>query len=415
MITSDAPCGLKYAVSKSGSSVAYCAVSVRCGTSDEGAYRSGIAHFVEHTVFKGTSRHGVSWINSRLEKLGGELNAFTTKEEIVFHATVLKEDLPKAVDLLMELVSCPSFPDKEVEMEKGVVIEEIKSYKDSPADDVYDKFEEMLFEGCPLGRPILGTAASVRKISGAELRRFVAENFTPDRMALSIVSNEEESKLSSLCLKKAAKWFGEESRHGIGFKAGEEPAEALNAGAAQFDVTMDKRNHEVNAVLGGVAPSLYMERRRIAALLLCNILGGPASNSLLNASLREKHGWVYGVECAYTQYRDTGAVAISLGCDKCNLELCFEEIWRIIRKLQEAPLSPVALKAAKKQFEGQLAISSDNGETQCLSMGKSLLAYGRVASSQENRAALESVTAEEIQQAALEIFNPSATSRLIFL
>lgn len=415
MITADAPCGLKYAVLKSGASVAYCAISIRCGTSDEGDYRSGIAHFVEHTVFKGTSSHGVSWINSRLEKLGGELNAFTTKEEIVFHATVLKDDLPKAVDLLMELVCCPSFPDKEVEMEKGVVIEEIKSYKDCPADDVFDRFEEMLYEGCPLGRPILGTAASVRKISPSDLRRFVAGNFTADKMALSIVSSDEENSMAALCLKKAEKWFGREAACGTGLKSGEAPETALNAVVPQFDITMDKHNHEVNAVLGGAAPSLYSERERIATLLLCNILGGPASNSLLNASLREKHGWVYGVECSYTQYRDTGVVAVSLGCDKCNLESCFEEIWKIVRRLQETPLSQSALKAAKKQFVGQLAVSSDNGETQCLSMGKGLLAYGRVSTHEENRAALEAVTAEEIQQAACGIFDPAKVSRLVFL
>lgn len=187
--------GMRYAVKRSGSAVAYCSLSIRCGTRDEGSYHSGIAHFIEHTIFKGTAHRSAAQINSCLDKLGGELNAFTTKEEIVIHATVLKEDLPKAASLLLELASCPTFPEKEIEKEKGVVIEEIKSYKDSPADDVYDKFEEMLFEGSDLGRPILGTVSSVKKITSEELQRFARENFTLDKMAMSIVADIEENRM----------------------------------------------------------------------------------------------------------------------------------------------------------------------------------------------------------------------------
>ncbi|MBQ1905756.1 MAG: insulinase family protein [Bacteroidales bacterium] len=185
--------GMLYAIKRSGSAVAYCSLGIRCGTRDEEGYHSGIAHFVEHTIFKGTSKRSAASINSCLDRLGGELNAFTTKEEIVLHATTLKEDVRKAIDLLMELATCPTFPEKEIEKEKGVVIEEIMSYKDSPADDVYDKFEEMLFEGHPLGRPILGTAASVRKITSEEMQRFAREKFTPDKMALTVVADLDES------------------------------------------------------------------------------------------------------------------------------------------------------------------------------------------------------------------------------
>ena len=182
-----------------------------------------------------------------------------------------------------------------------------------------------------------------------------------------------------------------------------------------FDKTVDKRNHEVNAVIGGAAPSLYGGRDRIAAVLLSNILGGPASNSILNNILRERNGWVYGVECGYTQYRDTGVMAISLGCDKDNLSKCFKAISSSIRDLQEKPLSDRKLKAAKKQLLGQLAISSESGEAQCLSMGKSLLAFGRVASSAENKAAIEAVTASDLQTLAQRIFSPENLSRLIYL
>ena len=183
----------------------------------------------------------------------------------------------------------------------------------------------------------------------------------------------------------------------------------------QFDKTIDKRNHEVNAVIGAIAPSLYDERERIAAVLLANILGGPASNSLLNNLLREKNGWVYNVECSYTQYSDSGIMAISIGCDKANLDKCLAAIYRTIAKMQEQPLSPAKLKAAKKQLIGQLAISSDSGETQCLAMGKSLLAFGKINSFQEDRARIEAVTAQELQETARSIFAPGKISKLVYL
>lgn len=196
MIIGQTECGMKYAVRRSTSSVGYCALSIKCGTRDEDGYHSGIAHFTEHTIFKGTSRRSSSVINSYLDKLGGELNAFTTKEEIVFHATVLKEDLGRAASLLFELATSPSFPENEIEKEKSVVIDEINSYKDSPSEDIYDKFEEMLFKGHPLSKPILGTASSVKKINRDELARFVKEKFVPSRMAFSVVANIDEARLS---------------------------------------------------------------------------------------------------------------------------------------------------------------------------------------------------------------------------
>lgn len=187
--------GLRYVVRKGASQVAYCSLNIRCGARDEGKFHPGIAHFCEHALFKGTRRKSAYVINNYLDRLGGELNAFTTKEEIVLHSTVLKEDLSKSASLLLELAFEPSFPEREIEKEKGVVIEEINSYKDSPADDVYDRFEEMLFSGHPLGRSILGTVSSVKKITSSELAEFVSMNFTPDRMVLSVVANYEEDNL----------------------------------------------------------------------------------------------------------------------------------------------------------------------------------------------------------------------------
>ena len=415
MISGRTDCGLQYAVKRSGSSVGYCALSIRCGTRDEDGFHSGIAHFVEHTIFKGTERRSASVINGYLDRLGGELNAFTTKEEIVFHATVLKEDLPKAAGLLFELATCPTFPDHEVNTEKGVVIDEIHSYKDTPSEDIYDRFEEMLFEGHPLSGPILGTVASVRKISHDELIRFVKEKFRPEKMAFTVVADIDEKKMERDVLKLAAKFYGEDASVSSEKTDQTKGKPETWTGTTRFEKTLSKRNHQANCVIGGFAPSLYQERERLATVLLCNILGGPASNSVLNYVLREKNGWVYGVECGYTQYADTGMVAISLGCDKSNVDKCLNTIEKEIGKLQAAPLSERKLKAAKKQLLGQLAISSDNGETQCLSMGKSLLAYGKISGDRKTKDLVDAITAEDVQEMAQTIFAPERLSKLIYI
>lgn len=409
MISGKAECGLQYAVRKSNSAVGYCALSIKCGTRDEAGFHGGIAHFTEHTLFKGTKHRSASVINGYLDRLGGELNAFTTKEEIVFHATVLKEDLPKAAALLFELVTCPTFPEHEINTEKGVVIDEIHSYKDTPSEDIYDRFEEMLFAGHPLSGQILGTTASVKKITRDELLRFVREKFTPGRMAFTVVADIDEKKMEKEALRLAQKYFPNVSDEIL------QDNRSIVPQPVPFDKTLNKRNHQANCVIGGLAPSLYQERERLATVLLCNILGGPATNSILNSVLREKNGWVYGVECAYTQFSDTGMVAISLGCDKANLEKCLKAIDKEIAKLQTKPFSDRKLKAAKKQMLGQLAISGDNGETQCLSMGKSLLAYGKITGGKETKSLVEAITAEDLMEMARTIFDKEKLSRLIYI
>ena len=417
MISGKADCGLRYAVKKSGSAVGYCALSIKCGTRDEEGYPSGIAHFVEHTIFKGTSRRSASVINGYLDRLGGELNAFTTKEEIVIHATVLKEDLAKAASLLFELATSPTFPEHEINTEKGVVIDEIHSYKDTPSEDIYDRFEEMIFEGHPLSGPILGTVKSVKKITGSELQRFVREKFVPCRMAFTIVADIDEKRMEKDILKLAGRYFGETSESDCAPDCieGHSCRNFSMPAALPFSKTLNKRNHQANCVLGSLAPSLYQERERLATILLCNILGGPATNSILNSILREKNGWVYGVECGYTQFADTGLVAISLGCDKGNLDKCLNAIDKIICKIQDEPLSERKLKAAKKQLLGQLAISGDNGETQCLSMGKSLLAYGEITEGKHTRTLIEKISSEDVMEMARTIFNLDRLSRLIYI
>ena len=409
MISGKADCGLQYAVRKSGSAVGYCALSIKCGTRDEQGYHSGIAHFTEHSLFKGTSKRSASVINGYLDRLGGELNAFTTKEEIVFHATVLKEDLIKAASLLFELATCATFPEHEINTEKGVVLDEIHSYKDSPSEDIYDRFEEMIFEGHPLSGPILGTRASVKKITREELLQFVKEKFIPSKMAFTVVADIEEKKMEKDVQKLIGKYFNEPV-----YDCGTEEEYKVPQ-AQRFDKTISKRNHQANCIIGGLAPSLYQERERLATVLLCNILGGPASNSILNSVLREKNGWVYGVECSYTQFADTGLVAISLGCDKSNLDKCLAAIEKETGKLKSETLTERKLKAAKKQLLGQLAISGDNGETQCLSMGKGLIAYGKITGGKETRELIEGITAEDVRQMACRIFDPENLSRLIYI
>lgn len=410
MISGRADCGIRYAVKRSGSAVAYCSLGIACGTRYEQGFHSGIAHFTEHTLFKGTEHKSSSVINGYLDRLGGELNAYTTKEEIVLHATILKEDLSKASSLLMEIATEATFPDNEVNTERGVVIDEIKSYKDSPSEDVYDRFEEKLFRGHSLSMPILGTPQSVRATSAEELRRFYKEKFVPESMVFTIVADIDEKRMEADLLRTFDKFFS-----GSGMVSGELTRPESVTLDNVFDEVINKRNHEANAVIGGYAPSLYEERERIATSLMSNILGGPAMNSILNDILREKHGWVYGVESSYTQYSDTGIMAISLGCERENTEKCIDAVRREISKLQANALTDRKLRAAKKQFLGQIAISSDNGEAQCLSMGKSLLAYGRVASAEEIKREIEAVSADMIRDMACRIFAPDRTSCLILL
>ncbi len=425
MVEGQCVSGLRYAVRRSASAVGYCALSIRCGTRDEVSftggvrdgkgYHSGVAHFAEHTAFKGTAKKNATVINSYLDRLGGELNAYTTKEEIVFHATVLKEDLRKASSLLFELATMPTFPANEIDTERGVIIDEINSYKDFPSEEIYDIFEEMLFKGHPLSCPILGKEQSVKKITPEELSRFVREKFLPYRMAFTVVADVDEDKMARDIERLSAEFFARNSVDTQSVSIFDNPPVPVTFDNPPFDLTLNKHNHQLNCVIGGIAPSLYGGQERITAILLSNILGGPATNSIFNSILREKKGWVYNVECSYTQYADTGIIAICLGCDKDNFGKCKKVIERELNKLCEKPLSERFMKAAKKQLLGQLAISGDNGETQCLSIGKSILSYGRVMTDEENRELIVSVTACDIQTLSRRIFSKSNISTLVFV
>lgn len=425
---------LKFSFKQLDSPVAYCALTTKCGTRDENPIHNGLAHFTEHMFFKGTAKRKANSINNALERVGGELNAYTTKEETVLHATVLREDLPKAIDLLMELAFTSAFPQKELEKEREVIIEEIVSYKDMPAEAIYEHFEELLFNGHPLQMQILGTKKSLSKIDTQIMKEHNSKYFVPSNMAITIVSAGHQEKIAALVKKSAEKWLGRKievetiNEGATAVKGNNAPGNSSPANNVPesnpaynppqekdepFHKTISKRSHQAHCIVGTKAYNLY-DNNRIALSILTNILGGPASNSRLNTSLREKNGLVYNVEAVYTPYADTGIFSIYFGCDKEDVEKCLLLIKRELDKLVETPLCPSTLKAAKKQLLGQLSIAQDNAEAQCLSMGKSLIVYGKISNFEQMKQKIESITAEQLQQAAQQILCWENMSTLVY-
>lgn len=401
---------MKTVFKRTRSSVAYCSLSIKSGTRNEGKDHAGLAHLTEHMLFKGTSRHHASYINSRIELLGGDINAYTTKEETVLYSTVLKGDLFRAIDLIFEIVFCSTFPENELEKEKKVILDEINSYKDSPSELIYDNFEEMLFKGSDLSTPVLGNRKSVMKATSQDIRDYVNRYFVSSNMVLSVVADMTETRLNEgigRLKEKYAEFFTPEPA------VPEFPAPASSSQPFRFNTDIHKKGFQAHCIIGGRAYS-YKDPRRITLILLTNILGGPASNSVLNTQLREKNGLVYTVEANYNQYCDTGIVCIYFGSDKSNADRCAELIYKELEAFRNGPISETKLKQARKQLIGQLMISADNGETQCLSMGKSVLAFGEVIEMDAVRKMIEEVSAEDIRACANEIFSESNLSRLTY-
>ena len=387
---------MRFAFKRSLSPVAYCALHVKAGTRYEDKNQGGLAHFTEHLLFKGTQTKSANTVNSFIERLGGELNAYTTKEETVIHATVLKEDLRKAVGLLMDIAFRCTFPDREIEKERGVVLEEINTYKDSPAEQIYDDFEEYMFDGTPLSMPVLGKARYLKKIDRDTVSEYYRKMFIPENMYFTIVADIEESRARDM-VSKALDTYSTSASNGLEDGEGEAIAGSGQLGGnAPFEKSVSRHSHQAHCVIGARAYSAY-DSRRIPLSLLVNILGGPMANSRLNLILREKYGLVYSVDASYSLYSDAGAAAIYL------------------RSLREETLSPRALNSAKKQLLGQMAIAADNGEAQVLSMGKSLMTYGRVIGNKETAELISGITAEEIQDTASEVFKPDNMSRLLYI
>ena len=398
------------------------------GTRNEEPAYNGLAHLNEHMLFKGTEKRGAASINNLLENVGGELNAYTTKEETVVHATVLKEDLRRAVELLLELLFTSTYPDKELLKEREVVYEEIISYKDSPADSIYEDFECRLFEGHPLQYPIRGTRKTLSRIESSTLREYLHKWFVPDNMAISVVADMEESQVVKI-VERALRKYCPGQHCDIIRESTLQPLVAGTAGGCTaegeaapldwtpvppFRIEINKKHHQAHCIIGTRAYSYTQERERLALALLANILGGPAMNARLNTVLREKNALVYTVEACFNPYSDTGLFTIYFGCDKPLVERSLRLVRKELERVIEAPLSSRALANAKKQLLGQLAIASDNSEAQCLSMGKSMMIFGYIEPMETTRSKIESLTAAELQRVAQEILAWDNLSILIY-
>jgi len=398
------PSGLRVVHRHSRSEAAYCGLTINAGTRDEAYSENGIAHFVEHMLFKGTLMHSAHFINNRLESVGGELNAFTTKEETVIHATILKNDLGKALELIAQMAFSPIFPEKEIEKERMVILDEINASKDNPSEQIFDDFEERLFSGAAIGCPILGNADSLQQIDASRLRNFVAKHYHQRNMVLSIVGNFRLSRIEQL----VDKYFG------IFYFKGKPQDRLQPKPHKTFRETITRSTFQAHCIIGARAYALH-DTKRIGLALLNNYLGGPASNSLLNTILREKHGLVYTIESNYSSYSDCGALNIYFGTDKEQADRCRDLVLKELEKLRAAPMNSSRLQRIKKQLIGQLAIAADNGEAQMLNQGKSLLVFNKVDTIKQVAEKIEALTAQQLLDIAQEVFEPKRLSWLMYV
>ena len=418
---------LLFAFTKTKSPVAYCILSIGMGTRDEEPKYNGLAHLTEHMLFKGTPNRSSVNISSYLEKVGGDLNAFTTKERIVLYSTTLKEDVRKAAGLIFEVAFASSFPLEELKKEKEVVYDEIITYQDSPSELLFDTFEGDLFEGTPLGYSILGDRKTLEPITPATLKKSRDRFFRPCNMTLSVAGDFEKEDIVAILQKELEKWcpgacltmsYGKVpvSSRPFAHKRldGEGENKAVFLEGKKFDRCVDKKLRQAHCIVGCTAFPYYENRKRAALSLVTNMLGGPASNSRLSLSLREKHALVYHIDASVVSYKDTGIFCIYFGCDKKYLEKCMRLMWKEIDRFVEEPLSPRVLAAAKKQMIGQLSISGDNAEARSLTIGKSLLMTGDVTSLEKIRQEIESVTSEDILEVSRQILRRDRMSRLVF-
>ncbi len=405
---------LKFAHKKVSSPVSYCSLTIGAGTRDENLRVNGLAHCLEHMLFKGTSSRSATTINSTLESLGGELNAYTTKEETVIHATTLTEHLPKALGLISDMVFSSLFPDKELEKEKEVILEEISSCKDNPSEQIFEDFDSMIFGDHPLSMPILGTPASVKRITANDIREFSLKHFHSSNISLTVVADISEIRLMKLVERFFGhlKWDSQTNQLGALATVDKESVRVASLRESRERV-IKRRTHQTHCIIGSKAYSLYDEKR-VAMAILTNILGGPALNSRLNILLRERNPLVYTVDATYTPYRDTGLFTVYYGTDRNNLEKATDILMKELTLFREREISEQRLKAAKKQLIGQMAISLENGENLCLSMGKSLLAYNFIEQFEQMRDRILRVNACDIMNVACEVFNEKELYTLVY-
>ena len=402
------PNGLRVIHLPSASAVVYCGYQIAAGTRDEQPGEEGLAHFCEHVTFKGTSRRNALQIINCLEQVGGDLNAFTNKEDTTFYAAIHRDHFRKAVDLLTDIVFDSQYPQQEIDKEIEVVCDEIESYNDSPAELIYDEFESILFQNHPLGHNILGSAEQLRTYTTADALRFTRRHYRPDN-AIFFVYGDVDFKQAMRCVELKTKGLTSESAEPV------VRAENVKPVACPPNlITRHRDTHQAHVMMGCRAYDIN-HPHRIALYLLNNLLGGPGMNSRLNLSLRERHGLVYAVESSMVSYSDAGLWAVYFGCDADDVTKCRQLVRRQLDRLMEKPLTASQVSSAKQQLKGQIAIACDNRENFALDFGKSYLHHGKEKDLDQLFASIDAVSATELQQVACELFAPEKVTTLVYL
>ncbi len=396
--------GLRIIHLPSASPVVYCGYQIAAGTRNELPGEEGLAHFCEHVTFKGTARRNALHIINSIEKVGGDLNAFTNKEDTTFYAAIHRDHFRKAADLLTDIVFHSQYPQAEIDKEIEVVCDEIESYNDSPAELIYDDFENIIFQGHPLGHNILGQADQLRTYTTEDALRFTQRHYRPNNAVFFVYGDVEFKQVVQLL-----------GRMDMGPISPMRPMRPIcPIGSTPSTITRHKGTHQAHVMIGCRAYDIN-HPRRIALYLLNNMLGGPSMNSWLSLSLRERHGLVYTVDSSMVSYGDTGLWAVYFGCDPADVSKCRRLVRRQLDRLMEKPLSPSQLSAAKQQLKGQIAIACDNRENFALDFGKSFLHYGKEKNIDRLYQQIEAVKAQEIQEVAVELFAPANITTLIYL
>jgi len=385
------------------SPVSHCGVIINTGSRDEALSEQGMAHFIEHTIFKGTRKRKSFHILSRLEDVGGEMNAYTTKEETAIHASFLTEYYQRTIELFSDILINSTFPDQELKKEKDVIIDEINSYNDSPSELIFDEFEELIFQGHPIGRNILGTPENVKLFTREDIQLFMTKNYNTDQMVICSVGKITGKRFLQL----AERYFNPFPENRRNFNR-----PAFTGDKIRFK-SVEKETFQAHCVIGGLAYDVH-HPNRIGLGLLNSVLGGQSGNSRLNLALRERNGIAYNLESSYTAYSDTGTITIYFGTDKDNLEKAISLIKHEIKILQNKLLGDIQISKAKKQLVGQLAMSQENHEDLMLSLGKSFLIYNKMDGLDVIYKKINAVTPSHLMDIANEILDFDKLSILIY-
>ena len=401
--------GLRLIHLPASSPVVYCGISIAAGSRHEEAGEEGVAHFCEHMSFKGTHRRSAIQILNCLESVGGDLNAFTNKEDTTFYAAIQKEHFPRAADLLTDIVFCSQYPEHEIEHEVDVICDEIESYNDSPAELIYDVFESQLFKGHPLGHNILGTRQQVQGFTAAHARRFTSRYYRPDNAIFFAYGDVNFARLTKSL--EGLKIEGESIPPSPSTIPPSPPT--LHPSPSTFNPSPSSLEHHQAHVMLGCQSFSYNDPQRMALFLLNNILGGPGMNARLNLKLREQNGLVYTVESSMASYSDTGVWNVYFGCDHHDVKRCIRLVRRELDRTMQTPLSDRQLASAKRQLKGQLTIAADNREQFALDMARHFLHDGRERSLNELTAQVDAITSSQLQDVAQQLFAPEHIQQLI--